>query len=105
MKLLALSVRQPGASFDDIQRLQVPEVTMVWQMQQEGFLREIYFDPDRPAVTLILEAESIEAARARLAQLPMVEAGLIDFDLIKLGHYAQIQALFAKGETTDALHD
>jgi len=105
MKILAISIRQPGASFDDIQRLQVPEVTMVWQMQQDGFLREIYFDPARPAAVLIVEADSVAAARDRLADLPMAEAGFIDFDLIQLGHFGQLQALFAKGESADVVHD
>ena len=105
MKILALSVRQPGVSFDDIQRLQIPEVTMVWQMQQEGFLREIYFDAQRPAVVLVLEATNLDAARARLADLPMVAGGLIDFDLIHLGHYGQLQALFSEEGGAHALHD
>ncbi len=104
MKILGISVRQPDATFEDIQALQIPETQLVWQMQRDGFLREIYFDPDRPAVVVVLEAESLETARARLAELPMVSAGLIDFDLIRLGHFGQVSVLFRE-EVRDALHD
>lgn len=104
MKILALSVRQPGVSFEDIQSLQVEEVTEVWRLQQEGILREVYFDPERPAAILILEADSHESARDALARLPMKRAGMIDFDLFTLGPFSQLQVLFGK-EAQRALHD
>jgi muconolactone delta-isomerase len=95
VKILGVSRRMPGATFDDLQKLQKQEAGTVWRWQEEGFLREIYFDPDKPAVAIILEAPSIEAVQARLAELPMVGAKLIDFDLMVLGHYRQLGVLFA----------
>ena len=48
------------------------------------------------SVVLVLEAASVDAARARLATLPMVTAGQIDFDFYALGPYTQLSTLFAK---------
>ncbi len=96
MKLMAVTHRLPGATTERIQALQSSEVTMVWSMVREGFIREIYFDPARPCVVLILESESEEAARARLRDLPMVKDRQIDFDFYTLGPYRQLEHLFAK---------
>ena len=97
MKLMAITHRAPGATNERIAALQSSEVAMVWSMIQEGFIREIYFDPGRPCVVLILESESEETARARLRNLPMVKDRQIDFDYYALGPYRQLEHLFAKG--------
>ena len=96
MKIIAVTRRRPGATFEKIQDLQKAEVGMVWQLMREGFIREIYFDKEKPAVALILEDESVAAAKSRLDRLPMVAADLIEFDLTVLGIYTQLEALFAK---------
>ena len=97
MKLLAISRRAEGATGADIARLQRAEVAAVWAMLGDGFIREIYFDAARPAVILVLEADGPDDALARLGTLPMAEAGVIGFDLLTLGPYRQIEALFAEG--------
>jgi hypothetical protein len=96
MRIMGLTRRRPGATLEKIQALQGPEVGMVWQFMREGFIREIYFDKDKPAVVLIVEGESVDAARSRLSHLPMVAADLIEFDFTVLGTYTQLETLFAK---------
>lgn len=92
---MAITKRQPGATLEEIQALQVSEVMEVWSLIKQDLIREIYFDPEKPAVVLILEAESLDTARTRLAKLPMVAAGLIEFDFTVLGPYRQLEAIFA----------
>lgn len=96
MKIMAMTRRVEGATFDDIQKLQIPEVTKVWQGIADGTIREIYFDPEKPCVVVILEMESRDAAKAFMAELPMVKAGLIDFDYTVLGPYTQLAHLFSE---------
>jgi len=96
MKLMAISRRVQGVSFHDIQRYQVPEATKVWEGMRKGIIREIYFDPAKPCVVVILEADDIEAAAAFLEELPMVKNGLIEFDYTVLGPYTQLSHLFAE---------
>lgn len=96
MKIMAMTRRVPGVTFDDIQRHQIPEVTKVWEGICEGIIREIYFDPAKPCVVLMLEAESVEAASAFLNELPMAKDRLIEFDYTVLGPYTQLSNLFVE---------
>ena len=63
------------------------EAQRVWQLYQEGVLREIYFRQDRSEAVLILECDDIETAKQTLHSLPLVQSGLIEFELIPLGPY------------------
>jgi len=96
MKIMAMTRRQAGATTERIQALQKKEVAAVWAMMGEGFIREIYFDKDKPCVVLVLESESIAAAASRLAALPMVADRQIDFEYTVLGPYSQLENLFAR---------
>jgi hypothetical protein len=95
MRILAITRRLPGTRVEQIQALQVPEARAVWRLLGEDLIRDIWFDPARPAVVLMLEAESAAAARARLGVLPMVAEGLLDFDILELHPYRQLANLFA----------
>lgn len=71
------------------------EARGVWQLMKQGVLRNAYFRQDHPGVVLLLESDSIEAARAALAGLPLAKAGTMTFDLIPLGPYVGLELLFA----------
>lgn len=58
-------------------------------------MRDIYFRQDRPGVAIFLECASVEEAKAVLAELPLVVAGLIEFEIIPLGAFTNWQMLFA----------
>lgn len=63
------------------------ETLRVLELQQQDILREIYFRADKHEAVLILECEGVDAARQALGSLPLVKAGLIDFELIPLRPY------------------
>jgi muconolactone delta-isomerase len=75
------------------------EAARAWTLHLDGVIRELYFDADRHAAVLVLECADAGAARAALASLPLVEHGLIAFDLITLRPYDGFARLFAKAET------
>ncbi len=54
---------------------------------QAGSIRELFFRADEPAAVLALECGDVDEARRVLASLPMVAAGLIDFESIPLRAY------------------
>ena len=56
----------------------------MWDLTQSGCIREIFFRSDRPQAVIILETETLEDAQRALAQLPLVRAGLIEFEVIGL---------------------
>ena len=94
MKILAMEIELPGAEKSDFQALAREEAAKAWDLHQAGLIREIYFRKDRSEVVLILECEGVEEAARILATLPMVEAGLIDFELIPLVAYPGFARLF-----------
>lgn len=70
-----------------------------WQMHQSGVIRELYFRADQHSAVLVLECASVEEAQQTLSNLPLVQAGLIHFDLIPLVAYPGFARLFAAKET------
>jgi muconolactone delta-isomerase len=96
MKILALEVERPGLGPADFAPHLAAEARAVWDLQQRDVVREIYFRADRHAAVLVLECPHPEAARAALAGLPLVRAGLIDFELVPLAPYPGLGRLFAE---------
>jgi hypothetical protein len=93
MKLLAYSrtlVEDAAAYTAEILRA---EARHVWNLQQAGVVREIYFTQDQEAV-LILECADADAARTVLAEFPLVKAGLIEFKVDELRAYPGYARLF-----------
>jgi hypothetical protein len=54
------------------------------------------FTQDRDEAVLILERDSVREARAVLNTLPLVQQGLIDFEIIPLTAYPGFARLFAQ---------
>ena len=94
MKLLALERELPGASAAAFQPLLEAEARRVWELQQSGELREIYFTAEAHTAVIVLECADVETARRLLATLPLVQAGLIQFDLLPLIPYNGFARLF-----------
>ncbi len=95
MKILALERENPGVTAGQFEQFSRAEAAQVWQLQQAGILREIYFRADQRTAVLILECEDLEVARQHLGSLPFVEAGLIEFEVIPLIPYDGLKRLFA----------
>jgi len=95
MKILALEHEVPGtpaAAFTPA--LLRAEAARVWELQQSGALREIYFRGDRSEAVLILECADAAEAERVLATLPLVRERLIVFELIPLKPYPGLKRLF-----------
>lgn len=96
MKLLCLDVPQPGATPEQYAPHMEAEVRFAWDLYKQGLIRDIYFRQDRPGVAILTEADSVEAARARLMEIPLAKAGLIGWDVIPLGPMTHWEMLFAQ---------
>jgi muconolactone delta-isomerase len=94
MKFLALERELPNATAESFKPLLKDEARGVWELQQSGTLREIFFNADQHTAVLVLECSDRETARQLLASLPLVQAGLITFDLIPLIPYDGFARLF-----------
>ncbi len=70
------------------------EALRVWELTQDGVVRRTWFREDRHAAVLLLEATDLAAARDALATLPLVSAGLIEFELVPLRAYPGLARLW-----------
>jgi hypothetical protein len=57
--------------------------------------REFYLQANhRPGVVLVFESDDVSEAERLVAALPIVEAGLLDFEVIPVGPYIGFRELF-----------
>jgi muconolactone delta-isomerase len=97
MKILALEREKPNVTPGQFSPHLRAEAARVWELQQSGVLREIYFSQDRREAVLILECVDGAEAQQVLNTLPLVKAGLITFEIIPLVPYTGFARLFASG--------
>jgi hypothetical protein len=95
MKIIAIEKEVPGVLDTAFEPLLPAEAAAAWALHQEGVIRELYFRADRHEAVLVLECADLADAQERLAELPLVHAGLIDFELIPLVPYDGFARLFA----------
>ncbi len=94
MKILALEKEVPGTTAAAFMPHLRAEAARVWELQQSGVLREIYFRQDRSDAVLVLECTDAGEAQRVLGTLPLVQAGLIAFEVIPLKPYPGLARLF-----------
>ena len=84
MKVLALEKEIPGTPATAFRALLKAEAAKAWELYQQGVIRELYFNAEEHTAVLVLECQDLQAARQILAQLPLVQVGLIEFEVISL---------------------
>jgi len=93
MKLFAVDRILPTATEENIRGVVIREALHIWMLYTKDIVRETYFRKDRPGVILVLEAENVAEAKKVLSTFPMVRAGVIDFDIIPVGHFVPFGTL------------
>ena len=94
MKLLAFERELKGKTKGDFDSHLTSEANKVWEYYKKGIIREIYFTKETHEAVLLLECESKKEAENYLTSLPLVQAGLIRFDITKLVPYDGFERLF-----------
>ncbi len=94
MKILALEKEIPGTPATAFGALLKAEAAKAWELYQQGVVRELFFNAEEHTAILVLECQDMQAARLILAQLPLVQAGLIEFEVIPLIPYDGFERLF-----------
>jgi muconolactone delta-isomerase len=89
VQFLSLSSRRTDrfseAAFAD---LVDAETSRARELYAAGFIRQIWHRGDLPGACMVLEADSLEEARARLYTLPLIRAGMLDVSIVPLVPYA-----------------
>ena len=94
MKILAIEKEAAGKAGKDFEPHLKAEALEVWNLYQQDFIREIYFDKEKHTAILILECDNEEEAESKLKNLPLVKEKLIQFELISLIPYDGFARLF-----------
>ena len=94
MKILAIEKEVPGIKEDDYKPFLKHEALEVWNLYQEGIIRELYFTQLDDSAVLILECSDADEANKYLNTLPLVKEGLIKFDILPLIPYPGFARLF-----------
>ena len=96
MKVLAIERPVEGVDDPDFTpELLAAEAARVWQLYQDGSVRELYFRDDEDSAVLVLECADVQAAGRLLSTLPLAAAGLIRFEILPLRAYPGFGRLFA----------
>ncbi len=96
MRILAIEKEAPNLTAADFAPHLKAEAARAWELYQEGSIRELYFHRDDHIAVLMLECADMDAARQVLDTLPLVQAGLISFELMPLVAYPGFARLFAE---------
>ncbi len=94
MKFIALEIESTNATAADFAPHLRHEARYVWDLQQQGIIRESYFRSDQHTAVLILECESLAQAKTLTSSFPLVQQGLIHFEIIPLVPYSGLSRLF-----------
>jgi hypothetical protein len=98
VKIIAFERESSGIPSDQFAPYLKAEAAKVWELYQSGLARELYFRQDQSTAVLVLECANLVEAQATLDQLPLVRAGLIDFDLVPLKPYPGFARLFTPSQ-------
>jgi len=96
MRILAIEKESLGLKAEDFRPHAKSEAARVWELYQAGAIREMYYREDRSEAVLMLECADVDEANQILHTLPLVQQGLITFDVIPLKPYPGFVRLFAK---------
>jgi len=95
MKFIALEIESPNVTATDFEPHLRNEAHHVWDLQQQGIVRESYFRSDQHTAVLILECDNLAQAKTLTSSFPLVQRGLIHFEIIPLVPYSGFSRLFA----------
>lgn len=93
MKILAIEKDVESGTRQVDRELLEQEAREVYDLYQQGIIREMYFNQNHEAV-LLLECSSREDAELALARLPLVEQGIIRFEISELRPYTGFERIF-----------
>jgi len=97
MKVIAIAFPTEGTTFQNMTPVLPDEARRAWELLKTDVFREVYLRMDDLGAVVVLEADSIDAARDALATLPMVRAGLVSFDVVvSVGAFQPYEFLFAQ---------
>jgi hypothetical protein len=93
MKVFAIGSLAQPLTPEQRQQIMPKEVPDTLRLYLDGKIEQFWFRQDKPGVVFLMNMESVEAAKAAVAALPLVTAGIIKYELMQVGPLAPLGLL------------
>lgn len=87
--------RMKGTPVEEVLPFVKPEAAKSWEYYAADMIRTMYYIADMSGVVFLWEAPNLEVINEAIAQLPMKQAGVLEFEVLPLKPYTGIGELFA----------
>ena len=91
---LVITHDKPNVNWKEQEQILMHEAKVLWNLQKKGIIRSIWFTKNTREAILIIEAEDIIRTKKIVDTFPLVEKGLITFDIIELEAYDGYERIF-----------
>ncbi|MFK5971318.1 MAG: hypothetical protein QM487_14530 [Candidatus Marithrix sp.] len=95
-QILMISHLAPGVTLEDTMPYNRDEAKLAWEYYTTGKYRQMFGRLDEGGVVVIMEAKNIEEAHKSVKLMPLVNNGMVEYELIPLGYFFPLSALFNK---------
>ena len=94
MVYLVITHDKPNVKWKEQELLLKQEAKVLWDLQKNRIIRNIWFTKKSREAILIIESEDSIRTKEIIDTFPLVKAGLITYDIVELVAYDGYERLF-----------
>ena len=91
---LVITHDKPNINWKEQEQLLKQEAKVLWDLQKNGIIRNIWFTKNSREAILIIEAKDSIRTKEIIDTFPLVKEGLIMYDIFELVAYDGYERLF-----------
>ncbi len=91
---LVITHDKPNVNWKEQEQLLKQEAKVLWDLQKNGIIRNIWFTKNSREAILIIEADDTIRTKEIIDTFPLVKEGLITYDIVELVAYDGYERLF-----------
>lgn len=85
MKILAIGRGVKPLTDEDRKEIMPKEVPHTLQLYLDGKIEQFFFTQDKPGVVFLMNAESVDEAKAAIGSLPLAAGGFLSYEFLPVG--------------------
>ncbi len=93
MKVIAIGNIIKPVTPEQRQQIMPKEVPATLKLYLDGKIEQFFYRQDKPGVIFLMNAESVEQAKAAVEALPLVTEGYAQYEVIPIGPLAPLGLL------------
>ena len=91
---LVITHDKPNVNWKEQEQLLKQEAKVLWNLQKNGIIRNVWFTKNTKEAILIIEADDTIRTKEIIDTFPLVKEGLITYDIVELVAYDGYERLF-----------